>query len=92
MTIYRFEVAVTLISYLVVACKDPGYVTSYVLRGDEFEDDLEQAKKEIDDNIKFNDMVASRKKSKKAKRVRHNSSNLWLGHSIYEREEHHQIR
>lgn len=39
--IHRMEVTITFISYLIVALKDPGYVTSYALRGDEFEDDLE---------------------------------------------------
>jgi hypothetical protein len=29
----------------VVAFKDPGYVNGYVLRGDEFEEDIESMKK-----------------------------------------------
>jgi hypothetical protein len=34
--------------YLYVSFKNPGYVTSYVLRGDEYEDDLEGMKNDSD--------------------------------------------
>ena len=60
----------TIISYLVVSCKDPGYVTSYVLRGDEFEDDIELARKECSDKSKFNGIITNKKKKNhKVKRV-----------------------
>lgn len=42
---YRGFAIVTMILYVVVAFKDPGYVTSYVLKGDEFEDDIEKMRK-----------------------------------------------
>jgi hypothetical protein len=36
--------------YLIVAFKNPGYVTSYVLKGDEFEDDIESMKRYSEKN------------------------------------------
>lgn len=41
---HRFVVFATLAVYLYVAFSDPGYITSYVLRGDEYEDDIENMK------------------------------------------------
>jgi len=42
---------------LIVCLKDPGYVTSYVLRGDEFEEDIEAAKREYNDKSKLNESM-----------------------------------
>lgn len=51
-----------MISYLVVAFKDPGYVTGYFLSGNDFEDDIELAKREGIDKNKFNDLISNKKK------------------------------
>lgn len=42
---FRVVVALTVTLYLVVAIKDPGYVTSYVLREEDEEQDIENSKK-----------------------------------------------
>ncbi|CDW87169.1 dhhc zinc finger domain containing protein [Stylonychia lemnae] len=47
-TIFWAEAIVTIIMYLYVSFKNPGYVTSYVLRGDEYEDDLDGMKSKAD--------------------------------------------
>lgn len=39
---YRLNVSLTCIVYLVVAFKNPGYVTSYVLKGDDIEEEIER--------------------------------------------------
>lgn len=50
MNYFRIEVFLTFAMYLYVAFKDPGYVTSYVLRGDEYEDDIEGMKNSSNNN------------------------------------------
>lgn len=43
--IFRILVAFVFLLYLILAFKDPGYVTSHILKGDEFEEeDMEVTK------------------------------------------------
>jgi hypothetical protein len=54
--------------YFVAACKDPGYVQNYVLRGEEIEDDNERA-----ESKKYHDQSvldkSNNKKNPKVKKV-----------------------
>lgn len=56
----------TIIMYLYVSFTDPGYVTSYVMRGDEYEDDIENMK-EYGDKSNNNSEHGRRHKQKKVK-------------------------
>ena len=42
---YRCVVAVTMVLYVTVAFMNPGYVTSDVVKGNEYADDIENMKK-----------------------------------------------
>lgn len=62
----------TCLVYLIVAFKDPGYVTSYVLRGDDIEDEIEKMRIYEDQKNKNNintSLDQSRIKKHKIKRV-----------------------
>ena len=50
---------VTIMLYLIVSYQNPGYVTSYVLKNDEFEDDIELAQRENKNKAKFNESIVN---------------------------------
>lgn len=51
--------------YLYVSFKNPGYVTTYVSRGDDFEDDIENSRK----NNRQVDLQEPKKPKHKVKKV-----------------------